>query len=264
MYNKENMTFLYEIFHEKTKLNEINNDEMGLRIYGLYQEPYLLYAMSQTYKVYPYKKKFKLEKEFEEKYDFHDVVIKRCSTREFVKHDIGIHELSQLFFFSYGITHSIKTSVYGEEKVQYFRAVPSGGALYPLEMYIVLLSARDIPAGLYHYNVIDHSVELLSAGDYRADMLNIMPNQFSLDTASAIVVISAIFSRNTIKYGERGYRFVLLDAGHLMQNVHLSVTSMDLGCYAVGGFSDDGFNDLFSLDGYKETALYASVIGKSK
>ena len=83
----------------------------------------------------------------------------------------------------------------------------------------------------------------------------------ALDGASAVFLITAVFGRSKIKYGERAYRFALLEAGHAMQNLLLAATGLGLGSCPVGGFIDDRLHDLIGIDGVEEAALYAGIIG---
>lgn len=81
---------------------------------------------------------------------------------------------------------------------------------------------------------------------------------------SAVIILTAIFDRTMMKYKERGYRYILFEAGHVMQNAYLISTAMDLGICSVGGFIDDKINDLLNIDGVNESALYLGVIGNIK
>jgi SagB-type dehydrogenase family enzyme len=83
----------------------------------------------------------------------------------------------------------------------------------------------------------------------------------AVEKAGAVFVLTGVFGRSKIKYGERAYRFVLLEAGHAMQNICLTGTVLGLGACPVGGFIDDDINDLLNVDGVEEAALYAVTIG---
>jgi SagB-type dehydrogenase family enzyme len=253
--------YLYEIFHENSKLNEITTNEMGERIGSFYINPFLTQAVHEAYKVYPYKEKYKLKRP-DLQVNFFDIIKKRRSLRNFSKYNLTLDELSSLFYYSYGIVDKIQFTLEGIEHVQAVRTAPSAGGCYPLELYLVLLCSEELPTGIYHYNVVEHCLELIEAGDYRKQIIEYMPQQQSLDTASGVMVITAIFGKNTIKYGERGYRFIHLDAGHLMQNIYLTLTALGLGCYACGGFFDDEFDNMLELDGRQETTIYSAPFGK--
>jgi SagB-type dehydrogenase family enzyme len=78
---------------------------------------------------------------------------------------------------------------------------------------------------------------------------------------SAVLVISGILKRSSLKYGERAYRFMMIEAGHVGQNICLTSFALNLGCLMLGGFNDDEVDDLLGIDGVSETTLYASAIG---
>ena len=140
------------------------------------------------------------------------------------------------------------------------RVSPSAGARYPLEIYPLIFSAKDLDCGIYHYNVKSHSLELLKKGDFKSQFFKCVGQDMILK-CSMLIVISAIFNRTKDKYGERGYRYVLLDAGHLAQNAYLIATRLSLGCCTIGGFLDNEINKLLKIDGLTESSIYLIAIG---
>lgn len=191
--------------------------------------------------------------------DLGEVIRQRRSRRLFNGEVITLAELACLLAYSYGVTR------YEERSGQHLsrRAVPSGGALYPLEVYVLALQVEALPAGAYHYNVYTHALELLTAGDLHAVLReNFLYAELALGPA-VVILLSGVFSRPRFKYGELGYRLTLLEAGHVGQNLSLTTTALGLGCCPVEGFVEDGFNDLLGLDGVDETVLYLMVIGKA-
>jgi SagB-type dehydrogenase family enzyme len=234
---------------------------MTLRIAALYEDPLRLAASRSALKVYPYARRIELPVIAEPGLagePLARVLRRRRSSRQFRPEPVTADQLSCLLQYSYGITGTLEV---GGAEVQKLRAAPSAGALYPLELYPVVLTPGAIAAGVYHYNVARHCLELVREGEFRAEILSAMPAQFSLHTAAVVLVFSASLGKTTHKYGERGYRFALLDAGHAMQNVCLVATALDLACYTVGGFRDDELDALLGLDGVSERSLYAAVMG---
>jgi SagB-type dehydrogenase family enzyme len=249
---------IYELFHENSKLNEISEQDMSMRIAALYEDPPRLAASRSALKVYPYAPRIALPAPPARREPFGEVMRRRRSARQFGRRAVTREQLSSLLLESYGVTGTIEVE---GVVVQKLRAAPSAGALYPIEIYPVVLSAGELDPGVYHYNVARHALELVRAGEFRAEVCSAMPAQFSLATVPLVLVLSAAFGKTTHKYGERGYRFVLLDAGHAMQNLCLTAAALDLACYTVGGFRDDELNALLGLDGVGETALYAALMG---
>jgi SagB-type dehydrogenase family enzyme len=143
-----------------------------------------------------------------------------------------------------------------------FRAAPSAGALYPIETYAVVHNVSGLEPGLYHYAVTDHALEQLRTGNLRTQLLLAGIGQDTLAQAQVCLALAATFQRTRWRYHERTYRYVLLEAGHIGQNLYMAATSMGLGACAVGAFLDDQINDLLGLDGVQEAALYLISLGK--
>lgn len=246
------------IFHENTKLFsylpvpkggviEINKDRLR--------------RISQAFKTYPHcKVKVELPKEFDESEAcIESVIQRRRSIREFSGDALALEELAKLLYFCYGITGVLQSEV-----PLPLRAAPSGGALYPLEVYPAVFNVEGLDSGIYHYNVKSHQLELLQLGSFEQSLCECMMGQRMVLKASAVFLITAMFDRNLWKYRERGYRYTLFDAGHLAENLYLMATAMNLGCCAVAGFLDDAINHLLDIDGVHESTLYIIVMGKPK
>ena len=112
------------------------------------------------------------------------------------------------------------------------------------------------------YFVANHALEQLQSGDLRVAMVTAGIGQEMLGRAQVCFILSAIFQRTRWKYRERTYRYVLLETGHIGQNLYLAATSMGLGACAVGAFLDDNLNELLGIDGEEEAALYIITVGK--
>ena len=175
----------------------------------------------------------------------------RRSRRDYTDAALSLANLSRLLHLGLGITSPDRE----------LRAAPSAGALYPLEVYVVVHRVEGLPAGIYHYAVRTHRLERLRAGDFRAAMVAAGVGQEVLGQASVCFVISAIWQRTRWKYRQRTYRYVLMEAGHQGQNLYLAATSVGLGAVAVGAFFDEALNNLLELDGIEEAALYLVAVG---
>lgn len=211
-----------------------------------------------SYKAYPRLKNIKLPAPLKIKASLGRTILSRRSKRKFLNEDLTLREISTLLLFSGGITYKK-----GQNWNKALRAYPSAGARYPLEIYLIINTVKLIEKGLYHYNVKEHSLELLRTGDFRK-FIGKNTGQKWLEKAGIIILISAVFDRTRVKYGERGYRFVLLDAGHLAQNMYLAANALNFGCCGVGGFADNKFNQLLDLQGQGEQIIYLLGIGKTK
>jgi SagB-type dehydrogenase family enzyme len=126
----------------------------------------------------------------------------------------------------------------------------------------VVHDVAGLERGLYHYSVADHTLEQLRAENLRRTIVVAGIGQDMLGQAQVCFVLSAFFQRLRWKYRERTYRYALLEAGHIGQNLYLAATSMGLGACAVGAFLDDELNNLLELDGQQEAALYMISVGQ--
>lgn len=183
-----------------------------------------------------------------------EAIERRRSVRDYSGQSITLDELSRLLYYTGGIN--------AERWGHRLRAAPSAGALYPIEVYPVVHRVEGLQAGLYHYAVRDHGLELLRAGDLRGQIVRHGLMQEFLGQANVVLVLTAIFQRLRWKYQERTYRYAMLEAGHLGQNVYLAATSMGMGACAVGAFLDDGLNGMLGVDGKDEAVVYMLAVGK--
>lgn len=182
-----------------------------------------------------------------------DVVATRRSERRFAERPLNLEEVSALLQTAYGVTGD------GPGEVR-LRSVPSGGALFPLDVYVAALAVTGLEQRLHHFDPLRSTVELLGPVS-RAQLEPITPYPELVATASAVVFITATFWRSRFKYGQRGYRFALLEAGHVGQNLLLAATALGLATVPLGGFFDRQVNDLLEIDGLHEAALYVFPIG---
>jgi SagB-type dehydrogenase family enzyme len=140
------------------------------------------------------------------------------------------------------------------------RPVPSGGALYPLELYVVALAVDGLDEAVYHYNPYRHRLAWLR-GASRSDVAATIVDPRLADGASALLTVTAVFWRTRFKYGLRGYRFALLEAGHLVQNAVLAAAALDVPALPLGGFYDCALDALVLADGLEESSVYALLLG---
>ena len=213
------------------------------------------------YKIYPSSKAIKLDKieyseEEQNEGDFIRTLLSRKSTRHFEQDGIGFRELSQLLRLSFGLRDSdfLGTSL---------RTYASAGARYPIEIYPVILRSNDFELGIYHYNVLENSLELIKSGNYTNQICEFYKNQEIVWNAPCIIFFSMVFERSMGKYGERGYRFIFLDAGHMSQNLYLTSEYLGLGVVALGAGmnSDDEIDDLIGLVHKVENVFYGFAVG---
>lgn len=254
---------LAELYHENSKLRWTNSRQYREFISSVAEVPHLVEKMAHAYKSYPAAFRIPLPKVWEKSAEspgIERVIERRRTARQFAGRPLTLQEVSRLLHFSYGETGAARISQSSHE-YQYFRSAPSAGALYPLEIYLITWGITDVEPGVYHYAVVDHALERLKGGNFSRDVGAYTFLDGIAEEACAVVLISAIFQRTMFKYNERGYRFVLLDAGHVGQNICLMSTAMNLGSLPIGGFLDDELNRLLDIDGVHESVVYPLLLG---
>ena len=174
-----------------------------------------------------------------------EAIVQRRSRRSFTQQDLSWEQVSQLLWAAQGIT---------DESTQ-FRAAPSAGALYPLELYVVT------GEGVYHYLPQGHELEKVLDGDFCPPLCEAALSQPAVEDAPVSIVIAAVYQRTEKKYGERAVRYVHLEAGHAAQNLCLEATAGELGTVTVGAFNDDLVAKLLDLP-ENEAPLYLITVGK--
>lgn len=184
------------------------------------------------------------------------VLKRRRSVRRYAEGAITMEELSQLLWASQGITRYRQG--FG------FRTAPSAGALYPIETYIIANAVESLESGAYHYSVPRHTLDTLRLGDLAAEAAHAALDQRICLDAPLVFVWTAVYERSKWKYGQRAYRYIYLDAGHIAQNMALAAVSLGLGTCQIGALYDDEVNALVSVDGQKESAIYMSTVGRQK
>lgn len=209
--------------------------------------------MPPQYKTYPSAEKVKLPEPDFKGLTVEEAIEKRRSIRNYSKQPITKAQLSQLLFAAQGLTGKM----FGKRP----RSAPSAGALYPFEIYAVVNNVQDLPRGIYHYAVQDHALEKVKAGDFRSKITDAGLEQEMLGEAAVTFILSAIFDRVCHKYGDRGYRYVYMEAGHISQNIYLQAVSSGLGSVCAGAFSDEKVNRLIDVDGRTEAVIYLHAVG---
>lgn len=180
-----------------------------------------------------------------------EALVRRQSKRRFSDIPLTHKQLSNLLYYSAGIKNIRFPNQIG-------RFYPSGGARYPMELYVLSLNSA-IPKGIYHYYLKNHSLERLQLVD-KFPLLQYFGQKW-VSQASCVLLLTAVFKRTTIKYGDRGYRHILVEAGHLGQNIYLLSSALNINCCALGGYVDYKLNDLLNIDTSEEVVIYALAIG---
>lgn len=183
----------------------------------------------------------------------------RHSCREFSAAAVTKGDLGVLLHHALGV---VGTTTYASMELAR-RPCPSPGGLYPLELYFVARRVAGLSEGIYHYHAQSHSVGRVAPTipGTRAHSYLFMDQPYAAQGA-ANLVITCVFDRSLKKYRDRGYRYALIEAGHVGQNIALACASLGLGCCPLGGFFDTELGSLLQLDPELEAPLYALTIGR--
>jgi len=144
----------------------------------------------------------------------------------------------------------------------HLRTAPSPGGLFPIELYCISLQVDGLKKGLYFYDALAHTLEAIIEKDLTETLKKAVYLEDTVSKASACIVLKGVMPRVKFKYGERGYRFALLEAGHIAQNLLLAAQAEGLGSVPIGGFVDSEINNMLNVDGCEEAAVYLVLIGK--
>jgi SagB-type dehydrogenase family enzyme len=178
----------------------------------------------------------------------------RRSQRNTTPDPLSLDELSKIMWAAQGVT--ARAGIY------LLRTAPSAGALYPFETYLYIHKVKEIPQGIYHFNVADFAIERVQKGDFNREFTAASLGQPVVKRAAVVIIWTAMMLRCMVKYRERSMRYIPMDLGHVCQNVQLAATAMDLGSCPIGAFYDDDINELLGVDGEEETVLYLITVGK--
>lgn len=205
------------------------------------------------FKSYPRFKAISLQKAETDK--MHQLVQNRRSVRKFSGKKLSFQDLSYVLYSSCGLIHTDGDFNHAR------RPYPSAGARYPLEVYPLVLKVEGMKSGLYHYNIRDNVLEFLLEKDLSPWILKAFGRQKWLLSASVIFIITAVLERTRKKYRDRGYRFALLEAGHMGQNICLFAENRVLGTCALGGYIESEIDKLLDIQLGREATLYVIAAG---
>ena len=195
------------------------------------------------------------------KVSLEETILRRRSVRRFRREAIDLPQLGQILWSAQGITGS-----------RGFRATPSAGATYPLEIFAVIgrrgvilgereQASEELPAGIYRYEPESHSLSLHKATDLRPDVARASLDQEFIVQAPVAIVICALYDRTSSRYGRRAERYVHMEVGHAGENIHLQAVALGLATVEVGAFSDEGVKEVLGLE-ERVQPLYIMPVGR--
>lgn len=221
------------------------------RMFHVEEEAFVRQA--DAFKIYPRFKKYPLPKPAVLNAGLQEVLEKRRTFRSYDQSKpVSLQNLSTLLYHAGGITSTL-----GGGR----RSYPSGGALYPLEMYVATEKTSELPAGLYHYDVEGHVLEQLGGAALFEEIRSNLIWDFSTK-APTFLIVTAVWERNFKKYRDFGYPVVLLEAGHLGQNIQLVATSLGLKSCPLAGFLSEDLSQSLDIDPQIEAPIHTVAIAE--
>ena len=194
----------------------------------------------------------------------YEMFLNRKSVRKFLDKNLSFDILSKLLYYSLGNTHfaTITEEKTGKKINFSYRAYPSAGALYSIDVYLGIINVDGLGIGIYYYNTEKNALEYVKPID-KSQIIDPIIDKVGLDVnnSSVLFYLVANFWRSRKKYGERSYRYVLQESGHIGQNISLVCTTLGLGAVAIGGYYDDEANKLVNVDGVDRSVIYLLVVG---
>jgi SagB-type dehydrogenase family enzyme len=196
------------------------------------------------------------------KISLEETILRRRSVRRYRKEPLDLSQLSQILWSAQGVTGS-----------RGFRAAPSAGATYPLEIFVVVgeqsvvikeakQAPEELQAGIYHYEPDSHSLSLGKASDLRPDLARATMDQEFIIDAPVAIIICALCHRTSCRYGRRAERYVHMEVGHTGENIHLQAVALGLATVEVGAFRDEEVREVLGLE-EQFKPLYVMPVGRS-
>ena len=188
--------------------------------------------------------------------DFLHIINSRKSHRIYTQEPLSLLQLSYLLWCTQGVK-AVRGNAYAT-----LRTVPCGGARHEFECYLALQNVTGLEDGLYHYLPMQHRIEFLGPRADLADFISrSLCEQAWAARANAVFYYSCVFYRAEWRYGIWAHPVILMDSGHITENLYLAAASIGLGGCAVAAVDPPVANEAYGLDGEEETVFYAMPVG---
>jgi SagB-type dehydrogenase family enzyme len=191
------------------------------------------------------------EPRFESAASLEETLAERRSVRTFRDEPLSLTETAQLLWAAQGIT----------DRPRGLRTAPSAGALYPMEVFLVVRKADGLSPGVYRYLPGGHELESVRAGDLSGALAEAALGQSSIREAPAAIVLAGVYARTRGRYGDRTERYVHMEAGHVGQNIALQAAALGLSSVMMGAFQDLEVARVVGMS-TGEAPLYIIPVGK--
>jgi len=190
--------------------------------------------------------------------DLIEAINRRVSVRAYSEEPLTLEELSYVLWSTQGVKE-VTT------RPATLRTVPSAGSRHCFEPYVLVNNVEGVPRGLYRFLAVEHSLQEVDlSGDIGERIMKACLDQRFILNAAMALILTAVRYRMMWRYTERGYRYMHLDAGHVIQNLYLCAEAIDSGVCAIAAFNDDVINEALGVDGVEQFTVYLGVLGKKR
>ncbi len=188
--------------------------------------------------------------------DLSEAIVERVSVRQYSDEPLSIEDLAYLLWVTQGVK-------YVSGRPATLRTVPSAGSRHPFETYLLVNNVTGLEPGLYRYAALSHKlVAVKRSRELRDSVTEALYGQAMVRHSAVTFLWVAVAYRSIWRYGERAYRYMHLDAGHICQNLYLGVQAVNAGCCGIAAYHDDMINSICGLDGEDRFVIYAASVGK--
>jgi len=249
------------VFHEHTKHSRVELIKKSPRIREYLSDLKCIQQTGRNYKEYDVYRQIALPEAASLQQPLSQVLRSRRSVHHFNGNALSLAQLSDLIGAAAGVTITRPLSKMLPDETLGSRSYPSGGGLYPCELYVIALNVEGLAPGCYHYDNARHGLDPVadSAGLEQLAVQCLATQYFP--KIGCVLVITAMFERTVTKYRDRGYRLALLEAGHLMQNLLLCATAQGLGNLCWGAYQDNALAELLKTDVIAEPPVHMAFVG---
>lgn len=191
--------------------------------------------------------------------DIYSCFKERRSLRKYTEDSMSLKELAYLLWATQGVD-----KVVGKRNFATFRPVPSGGARHAFETYLAINRVEGLEKGIYRYLHKDHQLVLVQSGDFLDKVAAAAEEQKFIANAAVVFIWSCFPARCEWRYSVAAPKLILLDAGHVCQNLYLSCQSIGWGTCAVASYDQEKMDELIQVDGQEEFTVYLAPVGKKQ
>lgn len=189
-------------------------------------------------------------------HDYLKLLQDRVSNRFYAQEPMTLEQLAFLLWSTQGV-RAIRGKNYAA-----LRPVPSGGARHAFETYLAVSNVKDLPQGVYHYLPMEHALEPIALQEGMADTVaSCACDQKWAGKAAVCFIYTAVAYRAEWRYSVNAHRVMLIDAGHVVQNLYLSAQAIGCGTCAIAAFKQEATDALLHIDGKEEYTIYMAPVG---